>query len=329
MRRSRVANRGSSIRSGRSNAMQQPCQNFGSDESWTAMSLPSLHRHANECELATRVSGLFSTPLRVIGRERVGNERDGGLQHVDFDPAAAAGALALVERAQDAVAGIHAAGIVGDGRAADLRLVGIEQQARHAAQRQRDVVVGRPRAVGAGCAEAGDRAVDQPRVRGVQHVPSDAEPLHHAGAVVLQHDVGARDELEQDLAPRVGAQVELHALLAAVEGDEVRAVGVATEVAERVAAGRFDLEHVGAEIGEHHAGERRGDDRAQFEHAHAFEHLRQRTLLPVIASSLNGAHSLPARSRASGDPGPRARSLWLWVPASVGTSGETLPITPS
>ena len=57
------------------------------------------------------------------GGERVRNERDGGLQHVDLDAAAPAGALALVQRAQDAVAGIHAAGVVRDGRAADLRRV--------------------------------------------------------------------------------------------------------------------------------------------------------------------------------------------------------------
>ena len=44
-----------------------------------------------------------------------------------LDTAALASALALIERPQDAVAGIHAAGVVRDGRAADLRRLWIER----------------------------------------------------------------------------------------------------------------------------------------------------------------------------------------------------------
>ncbi len=126
--------------------------------------------------------------------------------------------------------------------------------------------------------------MDETRIGGAQHVPTDPETLHHAGAVILQHDVGAFDELEQHLPALVGAQVKLHALLAAVEGDEVGAVGFAAKIAKRIPTWRLDLEHVGAEVGEHQAGKRRRDDRAQLDHAHAFEHLRQRPFLHGGAS---------------------------------------------
>ena len=84
------------------------------------------------CNPGQRV--VLDAHLGVIG-ERVGNERDRRLQHVDLDAPAPAGALALVQRAEDAVAGVHAGGVVGDGRAAGLRVFRIEQEARDAAQR--------------------------------------------------------------------------------------------------------------------------------------------------------------------------------------------------
>ena len=57
----------------------------------------------------------------------------------------------------------------------------------------------------------------------------------------------------------------------------MRAVVAAAETAERIAALRvLDLDHFGAEIGQHHAGERRGDHRAELDDADALEHLGHR-----------------------------------------------------
>ena len=165
MRASRVVKRGSCASSGRAIAISRPSQNFGCDERWIASSFPSLQRNANECELATRVSGSLRIPhLGVVG-EWVRDECDRRLEHVDLDAAAAARALALVERAEDAVTGKHAGGVIGDGRAADLRMLGVEQEARDAAERKPHAVIGRPAAVRPRGAKAGDGAVDELWVR--------------------------------------------------------------------------------------------------------------------------------------------------------------------
>src|SRR5258708_5024946 len=65
---------------------------------------------------------------REIG-ERVGDEGDARLQHVDVDATAAAAAFALIQGAEDAVGREHAGGIVRDRRAARLRMRGIDLQA--------------------------------------------------------------------------------------------------------------------------------------------------------------------------------------------------------
>ena len=207
-----------------------------------------------------------------VVRERIGNEGDARLQHVDLDAVAAAGPLAIVKSAEDAVAREHAGGVVGDGRPARLRMLRVELQAEDAAQRHRHIIVGRPLAVGPGFAEPGDRAMDQPGIGGLERLLPQSELGHDAGPIILEQDVGAGEELEQDGTARLRAQVELDAALAAVVGDEIRAVLPAAEIAERIAALRMlDLDHVGAEIGEHHAGERRRDHRAQLDHVHALE----------------------------------------------------------
>ena len=98
--------------------------------------------------------------LGVIS-EWVGDERDRRLEHVDLDAPAPAGALALVQRPENAIAGKHPGGVVRNGRAAGLRVVWIEEEARDAAQCEADAVIGRPSAVRPGCAESGDGTVDE------------------------------------------------------------------------------------------------------------------------------------------------------------------------
>jgi len=65
-------------------------------------------------------------------------------------------------------------------------------------------------------AEARHRNVYEARVHPLQHFPADAEPIHDAGAQVLDQDVGLAGQLLEDaLALRV-LQVERDALLVAV-----------------------------------------------------------------------------------------------------------------
>ncbi len=191
-----------------------------------------------------------------IVRERIRDEGDRRLQHIDVDAPSATAALALVERAEDAIGREHAGGVVGDRRAARLWRFGVDLEAQDAAERHRDIVVGGPRAVGPGRPEAGDRAVDQAGIGGRQHIVREAQPLHDPGAIVLEQDVGAFEQRQQHRTTGIGAQIERDAALAAVIGDEVRTVIAAAEAAERVAGGRLDFDDLGAEIGEHQPGER-------------------------------------------------------------------------
>ncbi len=105
------------------------------------------------------------------------------------------------------------------------------------------------------------RAVDEPRVLRVQRVEPDAEPVGHTGAERLDEHVGVGRELvERGLALGM-LEVERHRSSRPVPHR------VARVAAERVTAGRLDLDHVGALLGEHQHAERTGDPPRQVEHA--------------------------------------------------------------
>src|SRR5213078_146194 len=73
-------------------------------------------------------------------------------------------------------------------------------------------------------------------------------------------------EVEEDLAPLGALQIEHQRALAAVPADEAEG-----RHAERIAVGRLDLEHLGAEVGEQHGAEGAGDEARQVEDTDALE----------------------------------------------------------
>ena len=144
-----------------------------------------------------------------------------------------------------------------------------------------DVVAGtvRPDRV---LAVAGDRADHQPRVRGMQRVPAEAEALHHAGAKAFDQHVGALHLLQQCRAALGAAQVEPQQLLAAVQLAKDRADPAGGGIGRRdahvaravVLPGRrrsFDLQHAGAELGQVAGRERARQQPRQVDHPHAGE----------------------------------------------------------
>jgi hypothetical protein len=112
----------------------------------------------------------------------------------------------------------------------------------------------------------GDGAVDEARVAGEQRVTPDAEALRHAGREALEHHVGAVGELEEAFVVAGVLQVEHDAPPAA------QPHGRRCERAERVTAGWFDLDDVGAMVGEQHAGEGPGHALSEVEDAQSGEH---------------------------------------------------------
>jgi hypothetical protein len=139
----------------------------------------------------------------------------------------------------------------------------------------RDLVEAGALAVRPVLAEAGDAREDDPRVDAPQGVVVDAQAVLHVGAVVLDHHVGVADELEEDLASLRRLQVEGHRPLVAVEVLEIRALARTAHALVRVdARRRFDLDHVGAEVGELLDAGRAGADAGEVEHAQAGERTR-------------------------------------------------------
>ena len=96
------------------------------------------------------------------------------------------------------------------------------------------------------------------------------------------------------LAARVRAQVEADAALATRDRREDLRVR-----AHRVAAGRLDLQHLGAEIGEDLSGVRHRPVRREVEHAHPVEQPGHR-------------RSLGTRSSGGGGP-PGNVKIIIWV----------------
>ena len=66
-------------------------------------------------------------------------------------------------------------------------------------------------AVGTGASEAGERAVDQPRIALPQVLIVEAQLGERAGPVVLDHDVGVLQQPAQHAFAALGLEVERHA----------------------------------------------------------------------------------------------------------------------
>ena len=85
-----------------------------------------------------------------------------------------------------------------------VRLAGDVHEAGHALHQ---VVVARPFRVGAGLAEAGDRAIDEARLSALRRLVVEAVFPEAADLEVLDEHVGARGEAAHDLAAPLGREV--------------------------------------------------------------------------------------------------------------------------
>ena len=123
-------------------------------------------------------------------------------------------------------------------------------------------------------AEARERRHHEARVPRLEHVGAEPAARQVAGAEVLDERVGAVHEPQQDLAALGRAEVERDGALAAVrvlEGERrlAHGRGAVAIVVARLRA--LDLDHLGAEVGEHRGRERPRDDAREIEDAEALE----------------------------------------------------------
>ena len=125
---------------------------------------------------------------------------------------------------------------------------------------------------------AGDRAIDQFGIVLAERGVVEAQPRHHAGPEVLDHDVGQGGKLIDDRLGGLALQVDRKALLAAVERAEIAAVAVAQRwpAADHVALEPLDLDDLGTEVGHQARAVRAGQHRGEIEHADALQRTRPR-----------------------------------------------------
>ena len=119
---------------------------------------------------------------------------------------------------------------------------------------------------------SGQRRINDVGFAGANGRLVQAESSRFAAAEILHEDIAAGSQPEHDLAPRGFGDVDRDGALAAIERNEKRAPGAAmgTHAAGVVAAvDPFDLDNVGAQIGQDHGGGWAGHDVAEVQHANA------------------------------------------------------------
>ena len=115
--------------------------------------------------------------------------------------------------------------------------------------------------------------MDEPGVSTAQLGRIEAVFLQAADAQIVEQHVARLEQRMQGPAILLLAEVEDDAALVAVDGDEGRAVAAAAaRAAERIAFRSFDLDHVRAHVSEHLAGQRRGDESADFDDTNPLQH---------------------------------------------------------
>ncbi len=143
-----------------------------------------------------------------------------------------------------------------------------------------DLVQGRAVLVRAG-EIALQREIDQTRVERRQLLPADAEPLHRAGAVILDHDIGRRDQPVDNCPSLRPFQIDREAALVAVEGGEEPGPEPAEPARVIALRRRLDLDHLGAKLGEDQPGGRTHDRMREFEDPKARQRSCRHQAIPV------------------------------------------------
>src|SRR5262245_33297339 len=205
--------------------------------------------------------------------------------HRHLDELTLAGAAALHERREDGDREVHAGPAVADvGAVEQWRAVGLPGHAHRAGGRLGhwlEALVGAVWTVGA---EAFDRGIHRARVQHLDRLVAQAEPLHHSRAEVFGNDIGLSDQAARDVLALGRLQIDDDAALVAVEQQKEIAVGRIVrrrpQPPRPVAVRRpLDLDHIGAEPGQHLGAGRASLVVGKVDDANAFERLTHLSLL--------------------------------------------------
>ena len=170
--------------------------------------------------------------------------RDLRLQQRCLDPLALAGLFTPEKRQQHTLRGKTAGRQVGNRNAdphrAFARRTGDRHQPAHALG---DLVKARAPRQRAVLAEAGNRGIDKPRVRGAEGLVIDAEAELHIGAVVLDHHIGCLGHFPEDRDTVRILEVQHHRALVAMQILEVGPLARAAHVGSGL-VGILDLDDI-------------------------------------------------------------------------------------
>ncbi len=210
-------------------------------------------------------------------------DREDRVDHADIDELALAGLVGAQDRRDDAEgAGDRRHDVADAGADLHRRVLVGPGDGHDAAHRLADHVVGRKVRIGAlagaDVAEAADRGVDQLRVARVQRLVAEAQAIHDAAAVVLDHRIGIVAELQDEFAAGRRLEVDGDRLLVAVHRGEVAAerleliVGmIGADDARVVAVERLDLDDLRALVGQQHRAVGAGQHLREVDDPHAIE----------------------------------------------------------
>ncbi len=161
-------------------------------------------------------------------------------------------ALALDIGRLDGEGGKERAVGVDDGKSDPHRAVARFARKPHKARnRLDDLVDGRIVAHRAGLPVSRNRAENQPAIVLFDLVIAQAQPVDHPGPEIFDQDVACGHQLAGGIAAEPGLEIEHHRFLARIGTDE--RLGHAAQlaslriVAQHIAAGRLDLDDLGAE----------------------------------------------------------------------------------
>ncbi len=212
--------------------------------------------------LALRHAAGVQKPRRLVGQHRHAH-----IQQRHVDVLAFAGAMPHLDGRQNGAAGVDAGEHVDQRhphahRAAAGLAVRVPGDAHHAAHGLDHEVVTGTLGVGAVLAETGDRAVNQARVDGFEARVIEAVLLQAADLEVLHQHIALCGHFEDQRLAFGLRHVKRDGALVAVAGGEVGglkrvvSLGILEErrppVARVVArAGALDLDHIGAQVGQH------------------------------------------------------------------------------
>src|SRR5262245_17015090 len=156
----------------------------------------------------------------------------------------------------------------------DRRAAGLARDRHDSAECLHERLVAGAVLARSGAPERRDRAIDEARVERGQRVVAQAEALHRPRPEILDEDVGALDQIAEDLGALRRLQIERQVSLVAVDHEVRRRLPalVGRPGTRLVARARvFHLDDVGAHVGQEHAAKGPGQDAREIEDADTVE----------------------------------------------------------